>query len=139
MRFSRAARSQLVKDRCLPQTNKQHLEEYLVAGDINVMALVKGEERYVFLFDEDSRAETLRTLGRYASDSELSFSWYDAAVMSQKVRKISSEFAGDSEQEVCQRVDAPLPEEDLDDLSQFPLFDDLPPIDDLLFGDEPIG
>ncbi len=57
--------------------------------DINVLALVKGSERYVFLYDDSSRAETLRTLGRYASDPELSFSWYDAAVLSQKIRKES--------------------------------------------------
>jgi hypothetical protein len=55
--------------------------------DINVLALVKGEERYVFLFDDASRAETLRVLGRYASNPELSFSWYDAAVLSQKIRQ----------------------------------------------------
>ncbi len=57
-----------------------------VSGDINVLALAKGEERYLFLFNDDSRAETLRMLGRYASNPELSFSWYDAAVMSQKIR-----------------------------------------------------
>ena len=55
--------------------------------DINVLALVKGEERYVFLYDDSSRAETLRTLGRFASNPELSMTWYDAAVLSQKVRK----------------------------------------------------
>ena len=55
--------------------------------EINVLALVKGEERYVFLYDDTSRAETLRTLGRYASNGDLSFSWYDAAVLSQKVRQ----------------------------------------------------
>lgn len=58
-----------------------------MSRDINVVALVKGEERYIFLFNDENRAETLRTLGRYASDSELSFSWYDAAVLSQKIRK----------------------------------------------------
>jgi hypothetical protein len=57
-----------------------------VQKEINVLALVKGNERYVFLYDDTSRAETLRTLGRYASDGDLSFSWYDAAVLSQKVR-----------------------------------------------------
>jgi hypothetical protein len=57
--------------------------------DINVLALVKGEERYVFLFDDKHRSETLRMLGRYASNPELSFTWYDAAVLSQKVRAIS--------------------------------------------------
>lgn len=55
-------------------------------NDINVLALVKGEERYVFLYDDDNRAEALRTLGRFASNPELSFSWYDAALLSQKIR-----------------------------------------------------
>ena len=31
-----------------------------VSQDINVLALVKGSERYVFLYDDASRAETLR-------------------------------------------------------------------------------
>ena len=60
-----------------------------MSQDINVLALVKGEERYVFLYDDASRAETLRTLGRFASNPELSFSWYDAAVLSQKIRQES--------------------------------------------------
>ncbi|MBX3424074.1 MAG: hypothetical protein KF688_00215 [Pirellulales bacterium] len=54
--------------------------------DINVLALVKGKERYVFLFEDSQRAEALRTLGRFASNPELSFNWYDAAVLSQKIR-----------------------------------------------------
>ena len=61
-----------------------------MSNDINVIALVKGEERYVFLFNDETRAETLRTLGRYASNPELSFSWYDAAVLSQKVRRTAT-------------------------------------------------
>jgi len=56
------------------------------ARDINVIALVKGGERYVFLYDDDSRAEALKTLGRYAANPDLSFSWYDAAVLGQKMR-----------------------------------------------------
>ncbi len=60
-----------------------------MSQDINVLALVKGAERYVFLYDDASRAETLRTLGRYASNPELSFTWYDAAVLSQKIRQES--------------------------------------------------
>ncbi len=58
-----------------------------MSQDINVLALVKGAERYVFLYDDASRAEALRTLGRYASNPELSFTWYDAAVLSQKIRQ----------------------------------------------------
>jgi len=58
-----------------------------VSDDINVLALVKGEERYVFLYDDEHRSDALRTLGKYASNPDLSFSWYDAAVLSQKVRQ----------------------------------------------------
>ena len=71
--------------------------------DINVLALVKGSERYVFLYDDTSRAETLRTLGRYASNPELSFTWYDAAVLSQKIRQESQKHTASS------RFTLPLP------------------------------
>ena len=66
--------------------------------DINVVALVKGKERYIFLYDDSQRAETLRTLGRFASDPELSFSWYDAAVLSQKVRRTAQEQEQEADQ-----------------------------------------
>ena len=59
--------------------------------DINVLALVKGKERYIFLYDDSRRAETLRTLGKFASNPDLSFSWYDAAVLSQRVRQTPAE------------------------------------------------
>ena len=52
-----------------------------------MLALVKGSERYVFLYNETNRANVLRTLGRYASNPDLSFTWYDAAVLSQKIRQ----------------------------------------------------
>ena len=58
-----------------------------MSSSVNVLALVKDGERFVFLYDESSIAPLLQTLGRYAADPELSFSWYDAAVLSQKVRR----------------------------------------------------
>ncbi len=82
-----------------------------MSHDINVLALVKGNERYIFLYDDASRAEALRTLGRYASNPELSFSWYDAAVLSQKIRQSAAAAAtpapvGHSRP---RRFDLPLP------------------------------
>ncbi len=62
-----------------------------MSKDVNVVALVKGEERYIFLFNDQRKGELLRTLGKYASNSELNFSWYDAAVLSQKVRKATQQ------------------------------------------------
>lgn len=58
--------------------------------DLAVIALQKGKERYVFMFESGSnheRAVTLRQLGRFAANPELSFSWYDAAMCSQKIRQ----------------------------------------------------
>lgn len=57
----------------------------------NVIALVKNGERYVFLYDDASGDALLRQFGRHASDPSLSFTWYDAAVLSQRVRKLREE------------------------------------------------
>lgn len=71
--------------------------------DINVLALVKGTERYIFLYSDTNRAETLRTLGRYASNPDLSFTWYDAAVLSQKIRHDGHKYVSSP------RFEIPLP------------------------------
>ena len=54
--------------------------------EVNLLMLVKGQERYIFLYDDARAVETLRMLGRHASNKELTFNWYDAAVLSQRVR-----------------------------------------------------
>lgn len=60
---------------------------------LNVLALVKGNERYVFIYDDTTESETqlLRTLGRFANDKQLSFSWYDCAVLSRRVREAAED------------------------------------------------
>ncbi len=67
---------------------------------INVVALVKDAERYIFLYDNESAPALMQTLGRFAGDPELSFSWYDAAVLSQKVRRLSHETADERQPHV---------------------------------------
>lgn len=62
-----------------------------MSHSVNVIALVKDGERYIFLYDEESAPQLLQTLGKYAADPELNFSWYDAAILSQKVRKLQRE------------------------------------------------
>jgi hypothetical protein len=66
---------------------------------MNVLALVKGSERYVFLYDDNSSPELLRTLGRFAADPQLSFTWYDAAILSQKVRRLRKDVELEREQQ----------------------------------------
>lgn len=58
---------------------------------LNVIAIVKGSERFIFLYDDNADSINLlfQQMGIMAADSESSFTWYDAAVMSQKVRTLS--------------------------------------------------
>ena len=56
---------------------------------VNVLALVRDEHRYVFLYDDHSIQAVLGKLSVSASDPELDFTWYDAAVLSQRVRKMA--------------------------------------------------
>jgi hypothetical protein len=55
--------------------------------DIHIAALIKGDEKYVFLWRDDQRAEVIRTIGKFAATYDLSFTWYDAAMLAQAVRK----------------------------------------------------
>lgn len=57
----------------------------------NVVALFKDADRYIFLFDDESPAALLKVFGEFAANKELNFSWYDAAVLSQKVRHLQRE------------------------------------------------
>jgi len=53
----------------------------------NYTVLVKGTERYVFIWEDRDLKALLQTMGRFAAGKELSFTWYDAMVLSQRARK----------------------------------------------------
>jgi hypothetical protein len=53
---------------------------------INVLAIQKQGHTHLFLYRDGLEGDMLRALGRAAADSETNFSWYDAAVLGQKVR-----------------------------------------------------
>jgi hypothetical protein len=57
---------------------------------VNVLALVKQgppSEQYVILFRDGCESEVRRQLGLWASEPELSFSWFDAAKANQRLRE----------------------------------------------------
>jgi hypothetical protein len=58
-----------------------------VPREFNVLALIKGNERYVFVYDDASRQPLIDTLRDHAADPSLSFSWFDAAVLTVKARE----------------------------------------------------
>jgi hypothetical protein len=58
-----------------------------VGREFNVLALIKGEERYVYVYDDASRAPLLETFRSQADDPNLSLNWFDVAVLMQKARE----------------------------------------------------
>jgi len=58
-----------------------------VPHEFNVLALIKGQERYIYVYDDASRRELLDSFRDQAADPDLSFSWFDAAVLSDKARE----------------------------------------------------
>jgi hypothetical protein len=58
-----------------------------VPRELNVLALIKGDERYVYVYDDESRDDLIDALRNQAADPRLSFSWFDAAVLTEKARE----------------------------------------------------
>ncbi len=52
--------------------------------EFNVLALIKGNERYVYIYDDSSRQSLLSIFHEEAANHDLSFNWFDAAILSEK-------------------------------------------------------
>jgi hypothetical protein len=62
-----------------------------VARELNVLALIKGPERYIFVYDDESRSELIDAFRHHAADPRMSFNWFDAAVLTDKARAQEAE------------------------------------------------
>jgi hypothetical protein len=58
-----------------------------VAREFNVLALVKGAEHYVFVYDDRSADALVAALRDLAAEPGVSFTWFDAAVLTEKARE----------------------------------------------------
>lgn len=54
--------------------------------ELNVLALFKGAERFIFVYDDDSRDALIDEIRHKAADPALALSWFDAAVLTERVR-----------------------------------------------------
>jgi hypothetical protein len=59
--------------------------------EYNVLALIKGEERYVYIYDDASRQTLLEAFHDQAADPALSLNWFDASVLTQKAHEQTAE------------------------------------------------
>jgi len=57
------------------------------SGLLHTVTLIKNSEKYIFRYDDESSLALRQALGRFAGDPHLSFSWYDAAVLSKRTRE----------------------------------------------------
>jgi hypothetical protein len=58
-----------------------------VCQEFNVLALFKGQDRYIYVYDDDSRDRLIDCLRDQAADPEMNLSWFDAAVLTDKARQ----------------------------------------------------
>jgi hypothetical protein len=58
-----------------------------VSRDLNVLALLKGNERYVYIYDDAGRSQLVNALRDDAANPRLSLSWLDVAFLTTKVRE----------------------------------------------------
>lgn len=55
--------------------------------EFNVLALIKGEEHYIYVYDDASFSPLVEMLRAQAADPELSLNWFDVAVLTRKARE----------------------------------------------------
>jgi len=65
--------------------------------EFNVLALMKGKEHYIVVYDDDSRQPLIDALRDQAADPTLSFNWFDAAVLTQKAHEQAALAVADPE------------------------------------------
>jgi len=58
-----------------------------VRHELSVLALIRGKERFVYVYDDDSREELIEAIRAHAADPTMSLSWYDAAVLVERARQ----------------------------------------------------
>ena len=109
--FAKPSRSPLT-----PQVDRDEGDNAAHAGkrwhltnELNVLALIKGTEHYVFVYDDDSRAQLIDTLRDQAADPSLSLSWFDAMVLTTKAREQEQMEATPLELQECPRGGFPWP------------------------------
>ncbi len=60
---------------------------WALSTELNVLALVKGQERYIFVYDDESRDRLIGTFRDQAANPRLSLNWFDATILTKKARE----------------------------------------------------
>ena len=60
----------------------------MATEDIHVLAMVRNDEQYIFLFSDINADRVRQQFGRWASRGDLAFSWFDAAKLNERLRRV---------------------------------------------------
>jgi alpha/beta superfamily hydrolase len=55
--------------------------------ELSVLALIKGPERFIYVYDDASRERLIDAIRDQAADPAVSLSWFDAAVLTERARQ----------------------------------------------------
>jgi hypothetical protein len=61
-----------------------------VTQELNVLALIKGDERFIFVYDDDSKDALINDIRNKAADPAVALNWFDAAVLTERIRNPST-------------------------------------------------
>ncbi len=59
--------------------------------ELNVLALIKGDERFIFVYDDESKETLIDDIRDNAADPAVALNWFDAAVLTERVRNPAAE------------------------------------------------
>jgi hypothetical protein len=62
----------------------------VLTNELNVLALVKGAEHYIFVYDDNGRSDLIDNFRDLAADPSVNLSWFDAMVLTTKAREQES-------------------------------------------------
>ena len=54
--------------------------------ELNVLALFKGESRYIFVYDEESSETLIDDIRSKAADPTIPINWFDASILTERIR-----------------------------------------------------
>ena len=58
--------------------------------EMNLIGLVKGKERFIFIYDDGEEECVIEVLREFATDSRSIFTWFDAATLTERIRELSN-------------------------------------------------
>ncbi|MFQ3651877.1 MAG: hypothetical protein SNJ75_16255 [Gemmataceae bacterium] len=59
-------------------------------AELNVLALRKGEEVYIYVYDDQSRDQLRDLFHAQAADPSLGLNWFDAAILNRRAEEQST-------------------------------------------------